>query len=104
MANFTIAEFMEMLEPLIASPYMGVVVVDRNGFITDMNQTYLKLLETSPEEVMGQYILDVLPSSELADKWQKYRHHASSHRQRRTNHRCHGQKYFFGYVRSAVAH
>jgi PAS domain-containing protein len=45
---------MEMLEPLIASPYMGVVVVDRNGFITDMNQTYLKLLETSPDEVMGQ--------------------------------------------------
>ena len=65
MANFTISEFMEMLEPLIASPYMGVVVVDRNGHITDMNQTYLELLETNKEEVIGQYILDVLPNSEL---------------------------------------
>ena len=65
MANFTISEFMEMLEPLVASPYMGVVVVDRNGFITDINQTYLELLETSKDEVIGQYILDILPNSEL---------------------------------------
>lgn len=67
MANFTIAEFMEMLEPLVASPYMGVVVVDRNGYITDMNQTYLELLEKSKQEVIGQYILDVLPNSELIE-------------------------------------
>jgi transcriptional regulator with PAS, ATPase and Fis domain len=62
MANFTIAEFMEMLEPLVASPYMGVVVLDRNGYITDMNQTYLDLLEKSKQEVIGQYILDVYPT------------------------------------------
>jgi len=67
MANFTIAEFMEMLEPLVASPYMGVVVVDRNGYITDMNQTYLELLEKNKQEVIGQYILEVLPNSELIE-------------------------------------
>ncbi|HWQ73805.1 MAG TPA: sigma 54-interacting transcriptional regulator, partial [Syntrophomonas sp.] len=67
MANFTISEFLEMLEPLIASPYMAVVVVDRKGFITDINQTYLELLETTEEAVIGQYILDVLPNSELIE-------------------------------------
>ncbi len=67
MINFTISEFMKMLEPLVASPYMGIVVVDSNGYITDMNRTYLELLETSKPEVIGQYILDVLPNSQLIE-------------------------------------
>ncbi|MEA4924740.1 MAG: sigma 54-interacting transcriptional regulator [Syntrophomonadaceae bacterium] len=54
-------------ELLVESPYMALVMVDRNGYVTVMNQTFLDLLGLSKEKVIGSYILDVLPHSELPE-------------------------------------
>ncbi len=58
-------EFASILEGLIESPYMVYVIVDKEGYITTMNQTYLDILEMKKEDVLGKYILDITPTSEL---------------------------------------
>jgi PAS domain S-box-containing protein len=58
-------EFGSILEGLIESPYMVYVIVDKNGNITAMNQTYLDILGIKKEDVVGKYILDITPTSEL---------------------------------------
>ncbi len=60
-------EFSAMLEGLVESPYMAYVIVDKEGFITVMNQTFLDILEMKKEEVIGKYVLEILPHSELPE-------------------------------------
>lgn len=60
-------EFAMTLEGLIESPYMVYVIVDKDGKITAMNQTYLDILGFTKEQVIGQYILDISPTSELPE-------------------------------------
>ncbi|MEN6326207.1 MAG: sigma 54-interacting transcriptional regulator [Syntrophomonas sp.] len=60
-------EFSAMLEGLVESPYMAYVIVDKEGFITVMNQTFLDILEMKNEEVIGKYVLEILPHSELPE-------------------------------------
>lgn len=57
----------ELLEPLSDSPYVAIVAVDKNGSITIMNQTFLNLLGTTKKDVIGQYVLDILPTSKLPE-------------------------------------
>ncbi len=58
-------EFRALSEALIESPYMVYVIVDKDGIITAMNRTYLDILGFTKEEVVGQHILDITPTSEL---------------------------------------
>lgn len=58
-------DFQAILEGLIESPYMVYVIVDKDGYITTMNQTYLDILGMKKEDVIGKYILDITPTSEL---------------------------------------
>ncbi len=60
-------EFATIVEGLIESPYMVYVIVDKDGKITAMNQTYLDILGYTKEQVIGQYILDISPTSELPE-------------------------------------
>ena len=60
-------EFQAISEALIESPYMVYVIVDKDGFITTMNQTYLDILELKKEDVVGKYILDIVPTSGLQE-------------------------------------
>ena len=60
-------EFRAISEALIESPYMVYVIVDKDGFITAMNQTYLDILQLKKEDVVGKYILDILPDSGLPE-------------------------------------
>ncbi|PKM77378.1 MAG: AAA family ATPase [Firmicutes bacterium HGW-Firmicutes-15] len=60
-------EFALILEGLIESPYMVFVIVDKDGYITTMNQTYIDILEMKKEDVIGKYILDITPTSELPE-------------------------------------
>ncbi|HBQ26656.1 MAG TPA: hypothetical protein DD791_09725 [Syntrophomonas sp.] len=43
------------------------VIVDNNGFITVMNQTFLDLLEMTRDDVIGRYVTDILPTSGLQE-------------------------------------
>jgi len=60
-------EFRALSEALIESPYMGYVIVDKDGVITAMNRTYLNALGLSKEAAIGKHILEVTPNSELPE-------------------------------------
>lgn len=60
-------DFENILEGLIESPYMVYVIVDKDGYITTMNQTYLDIIGMKKEDVIGKYILDITPNSELPE-------------------------------------
>jgi len=60
-------DFANIVDALIESPYMVYVIVDKDGYITTMNQTYLDILGLKKEEVIGKYILDITPNSELPE-------------------------------------
>lgn len=56
-----------VFDALIESPYMAYVIVDKDGFIIRMNQTYLDILELKKEDVMDRHILDITPQSLLPE-------------------------------------
>ena len=60
-------EFATILEGLIESPYMVYVIVDKDGYVTAMNQTYIDILGFTKEQVIGAHILDISPTSELPE-------------------------------------
>jgi len=60
-------DFATVVEGLIESPYMVYVIVDKEGYITTMNQTYLDIIGMRKEDVIGKYILDITPTSELPE-------------------------------------
>lgn len=49
------------------SQYIAYVVVNKEGIITIASQTYLNMLGKQFEDVMGKYILDVVPNSKLLE-------------------------------------
>lgn len=60
-------EFQAYSEAMIESPYMVYVSVNKDGYITMMNQTYLDELQMEKKDVIGRYILDVIPASQLPE-------------------------------------
>lgn len=60
-------EFKALSEALTESPYMVYVIVDKDGYITTMNQTYLNAIGFKKEEVLGKHILEITPHSELPE-------------------------------------
>lgn len=58
-------EIAEVLNGLIESWYMFYVIVDKAGFIRNINQTLLDVLQLRKEDVLGRYILDVIPECQL---------------------------------------
>lgn len=64
MADFSVENINGLL---VESPYMALVIVDKDGYITVMNHVFLDLLGLTSEEAIGKYVLDVLPNSELPE-------------------------------------
>ncbi|MFA7077130.1 MAG: sigma 54-interacting transcriptional regulator [Syntrophomonas sp.] len=60
-------EFRAISEAVIESPYMIYVIVDKDGIITAMNQTYLDALGLKKSQVVGKRILEVTPTSKLTE-------------------------------------
>jgi PAS domain S-box-containing protein len=60
-------EYAATFEALIESPYMSLVIVNQEGNITLMNQTFLDTLELTQADVLGKHILEILPHSELPE-------------------------------------
>jgi len=68
MKNLTTCELnTSILEAILESPYIAYVIVDKEGFITFINQTYRDMLEIKKEEVIGKHILDITPHSKLPE-------------------------------------
>ena len=62
---YNLDEIAEVLDGLIDNWHMFCVMVDKDGYIRTMNQTLLKALETSKEDVVGKYILEVIPDCQM---------------------------------------
>lgn len=54
-SDLTVNEITSLLEGLIENPYMFYVIVDSDGLISSINQTYLDILEMKKEDVVGQH-------------------------------------------------
>jgi PAS domain S-box-containing protein/TyrR family helix-turn-helix protein len=54
-------------DAIINSTYNMIISIDKKGNITACNRSAEKLLETRKEEIIGKFILDVLPNSGLMD-------------------------------------
>lgn len=67
MQEYSVYEITNILEGLIESPYMFFVIVDKDGIITTMNQTYLDILQVKKADVVGKNILEVTPHSGLPE-------------------------------------
>ncbi|MGI5920642.1 MAG: sigma 54-interacting transcriptional regulator [Syntrophomonadaceae bacterium] len=65
--DFSVLDNLELLEPLIESPYIAIVIVNISGNIVVMNQTFLDLLGMNREQVIGKYVSDVIPNSKLPE-------------------------------------
>ncbi|MEN6463003.1 MAG: sigma 54-interacting transcriptional regulator [Syntrophomonas sp.] len=60
-------EYAKVSELLVQSPNMVYVIVDKEGIITFMNQTYLDLLEMEKEDVVGKHVMEITPHSKLPE-------------------------------------
>lgn len=58
-------EFNNFLQGLLENPYLAYAIVDKEGYITAINQACLELLEMEKKEALGKYVSDILPNSEL---------------------------------------
>lgn len=59
-------EFAVILDTLFENPYIGFVMLDREGMITHMNKNFMNIMGgLRKKDVIGKYILDVVPNSEL---------------------------------------
>ncbi len=67
MGNILNNELTLIFDALIESPYMAYVIIDKTGYITMMNQTYLDILELKKEDVIGKHIHDITPQSKLPE-------------------------------------
>lgn len=56
-----------IFEGLIENPHTGYVTVDSHGIITLINKTMLEALDLKEAEVVGKYVLDVIPNSKLPE-------------------------------------
>jgi transcriptional regulator with PAS, ATPase and Fis domain len=60
-------EFNVIFQGLIESPYAAYTIVDKEGYITVMNNTYLDIIKKRRSEVIGKHILEIMPHSKLLE-------------------------------------
>ncbi|VBB06694.1 fis bacterial regulatory protein hth signature [Lucifera butyrica] len=53
------------LESAIASLFEGIVIVDKNGYITMMNQSYGEFLGIDARQAIGLHVADVIPNTRM---------------------------------------
>ncbi len=58
-------EHSKVLETIIETAYDWVVLVDREGIVTMMSQTYLSFLSMTKEEAIGKHVTQVIPNTRM---------------------------------------
>jgi len=53
------------LESAIESIFEGIVIVDKKGIITMINQAYCEFLGVEAEQVVGKHVADVIPNTRM---------------------------------------
>lgn len=52
-------------EQIVKNIPVGIIVIDANGYITTMNDYTLKMIDKKLDNVIGMYVKDVIPTSDL---------------------------------------
>ncbi|SES21275.1 sigma 54-interacting transcriptional regulator [Salipaludibacillus aurantiacus] len=55
----------EQMETIIEFAHDGIVMVDKEGFITMINQEYADFLEVDAEEVTGKHVTDIIENTRM---------------------------------------
>ncbi|KXG76181.1 sigma-54 interaction domain-containing protein [Thermotalea metallivorans] len=58
-------EHSRILETIFETAYDWIVVVNREGIVTMMSQTYLDFLELKKEEAIGKHVTQVIPNTRM---------------------------------------
>ena len=54
-----------ILESCMESLYEGIIVIDKQGYITMLNQTYAEFLGTEPAKAIGRHCTEVVPNTRM---------------------------------------
>ena len=60
-----VKDLKSMLDSIVNSIFDCIVVVDKNGFITMMNDAYGELLKIDPRKAIGRHVSDVIENSRM---------------------------------------
>ncbi len=71
--------FTEIMQGILQNPYTGIIMVDNEGYITIINQTYLELLELKEEDALNRHVTEVTPHSRLPEVLQTKEVHLADH-------------------------
>lgn len=71
--------FIEILDGILENPYIGIILVDTEGNINKVNNTYLELLGLTEEDVMNKHVLEVTPHSRLPEVLRTKEVHLADH-------------------------
>ena len=61
----TVKSLKSTLESAIESSFEGIVVVDKEGFITMMNKAYQEFLGVSDTTVIGKHVTEIIPNTRM---------------------------------------
>ena len=72
--------FTEIMQGILQNPYSGIIMVDTEGNVTIINQTYLELLGgLKEEEVLNRHVTEITPHSRLPEVLQTKEVHLADH-------------------------
>lgn len=58
-------DYSETLKQVLESAYEGIVVVNRQGYIQEINESYCRLIDMTREEAIGRYVVDIIENTRL---------------------------------------
>jgi|Deesub1362A_J573_1020465.scaffolds.fasta_scaffold01747_6 PAS domain S-box-containing protein len=56
---------LEILETVINSAYEGIIVVDKNGYITKFNRAYEDFLGIKEKDILGRHVTEVIENTRM---------------------------------------
>jgi len=71
--------FMEILDGILENPYIGIIIVDTEGYINKINKTYLEILGLREEDTLGKHVLEITPHSRLPEVLRTKEVHLADH-------------------------
>lgn len=71
--------FTEIMQGILQNPYTGIIMVDNEGYITIINQTYLELLGLKESDAINRHVTEVTPHSRLPEVLETKEVHLADH-------------------------
>lgn len=58
-------ESINILETILNNAYEGIIIVDKNGYITKFNRAYEEFLGIKEEDIIGKHVTDVIENTRM---------------------------------------